>query len=145
MRWRIVTTPPPFNPPPPPSNLRATVTGNRVSLAWDAATSGTPAGYVVEGGVTPGHVLAALPADGSATSLVFDAPTGAFYLRLHAWTGAGRSPASNEIRIFVNVPQAPSAPTGLLGLADGSNLALSWKTGTGGGRRRRTCSMSAAR
>ena len=109
------------------------MTGNRVSLTWDPAPGAAPAGYIVEGGVTPGQVLAALRADGSATSLVFDAPTGAFYLRLYAWTGAGRSPASNEIRIFVNVPQLPAAPTGLLGLADGANLALSWKAGTGGG------------
>ena len=129
----VVTTPPPFVPPPPPSNLRATVTGNRVSLAWDAPTGGTPAGYIVEGGVTPGSVLAALPADGSATSFAFDAPTGAFYLRLHAWTASGRSPASNEIRIFVNIPQVPSAPTNLLGLANSSNLALSWKAPSLGG------------
>ena len=129
----IVTTPPPYDPPPPPSNLRATVTGNRVSLTWDAPTSDTLIGYVLEGGVTPGQVLAALPTGGTATSFVFDAPTGAFYVRMHALTAAGRSPASNEIRIFVNVAQAPSAPAGLLGLANGSNLALSWKTTSAGG------------
>ena len=54
-------------------------------------------------------------------------------MRLHAWTASGRSPASNEIRIFVNVPQPPSAPTGLLGLADAANLVLSWRNGTIGG------------
>ena len=103
-----------------------------MSLTWDAPGT-VPSGYIVEGGVSPGEVLAAVPVTGTPTSFAFDAPTGAFYVRLHAWTGSGRSPASNEIRIFVNVPQAPSAPTGLLGLADGANLVLSWQNGTTGG------------
>ena len=128
----VVTTPPPFVPPQAPANLRATVAGNRVSLTWDAPAT-VPAGYVVEGGGNPGEVLAAVPVNGTPTSFAFDAPTGAFYVRLHAWTASGRSPASNEIRIFVNVPQAPSAPTGLLGLADGANLVLSWTNGSTGG------------
>ena len=128
----VVTTPPPFVPPPAPANLRATVAGNRVSLTWDAPAT-APAGYVVEGGVNPGEVLAAIPVAGTPTSFAFEAPTGAFYVRLHAWTASGRSPASNEIRIFVNVPQPPSAPTSLLGLADGANLVLSWQNGSTGG------------
>ncbi len=128
----VVTTPPPFVPPPAPANLRATVAGNRVSLTWDAPAT-APAGYVVEGGVNPGEVLAAVPVAGTPTNFAFDAPTGVFYVRLHAWTASGRSPASNELRIFVNVPQAPSAPTGLLGLADGANLVLSWQNGSTGG------------
>ena len=128
----VVTTPPPFVPPAAPANLQATVTGNRVSLSWDAPAT-APAGYVVEGGVNPGEVLAAVPVTGTPTSFAFDAPTGAFYVRLHAWTASGRSPASNEIRIFVNVPQAPSAPINLLGLADGANLVLSWQNASTGG------------
>jgi len=128
----VVTTPPPFVPPPAPANLRATVVGNRVSLTWDAPAT-VPAGYVVEGGVDPGQVLAAIPVVGTPTSFAFDAPTGVFHVRLHAWTASGRSPASNEVRIFVNVPQPPSAPTGLLGLADGANLVLSWQNGSTGG------------
>jgi YVTN family beta-propeller protein len=128
----VATTPPPFVPPPPPANLRATVAGNRVTLTWDAPAS-APAGYFVEGGVNPGEVLASIPVAGAPTSFDFDAPTGTFYVRLHAWTASGRSAASNEIRIFVNVPQSPSAPTGLLGLADGANLALSWQNASTGG------------
>ena len=127
----IVTTPPP--PPSPPSNLRATVTGNRVSLTWDPSPSDALTGYVLEGGVTPGSVLAALPTGSTAPSFTFDAPTGAFFVRMRAVSGGRRSPASNEIYILVNVPQPPSAPTDLLGLANGSNLALSWKTPSAGG------------
>jgi YVTN family beta-propeller protein len=128
----VVATPPPFVPPLAPANLRATVAGNRVSLNWDAPAT-PPSGYVLEGGVNSGEVLASIPVTGAPTSFAFDAPTGAFYVRLHAWTASGRSPASNEIRIFVNVPQPPSAPTGLLGLADGANLTLSWQNASTGG------------
>jgi YVTN family beta-propeller protein len=127
----LVTTPPP--PPSPPSNLRATVTGNRVSLAWDPSPSDGLSGYAVEGGTTPSSVLATLPTGSTAPSFTFDAPSGAFYVRVRAVSGGQRSQPSNEIYILVNVPQPPSAPTGLLGLANGSNLALSWKAASGGG------------
>jgi hypothetical protein len=59
-------------------------------------------------------------------SFTFSAPTGAYYIRMHAVSGAAWSLPSNEIRIFVNVPVPPAAPTNLLGLANGSALALSW-------------------
>jgi hypothetical protein len=41
--------------------------------------------------------------------------------------------ASNEIRIFVNTPTPPSSPTNLLGLVNGSSLALTWRNTFGGG------------
>jgi hypothetical protein len=127
----VVTSPPP--PPLPPSNLRATVTGNRVSLAWDPSPSDGLSGHLLEGGVTPGSVLAALPTGSAAPAFTFDAPTGAFFVRMRAVRAGRRSSASNEIQIFVNVPQVPSAPTGLLGLANGANLALSWQATSAGG------------
>ena len=43
-------------------------------------------------------------------TFTFTAPTGSFYVRVHALNGAVRSAASNEIRIHVNVPAPPSAP-----------------------------------
>jgi YVTN family beta-propeller protein len=126
----VVTTPP--EPPGPASNLRATVVGNRVSLSWDPA-SGAVAGYVLEGGVEPGEVMASLPTGQSAPGFTFDAPTGAFHIRIHAVGVGGRSQASNEIQILVNVPRPPSAPAQLRGLVNGSNVALSWtNTFTGG-------------
>jgi hypothetical protein len=117
-----------------PSNLRATaIDGNRVSLAWKQPASGPALSYVIEGGLTPGSVLGSLPTGSPATTFTFDAPTGVFYIRVHAITSSGRTAASNEIQIFVNVPQLPSPPTNLLGLANGSNLALSWTPGATGG------------
>jgi hypothetical protein len=77
--------------------------------------------------------MASIPTGQSAPTFSFDAPTGAFYIRMHAIGGGGRSVASNEIQILVNVPQPPSAPAGLRGLVNGSNVALSWtNTFTGG-------------
>lgn len=111
----------------------ASVVGNRVTLDWNPPTTALATGYVLEGGVTPGQVLASVPTGSAATTLSFDAPTGAFFLRVHALTAAGRTAASNEVRAFVNVPRAPSAPTGLLGLTNGSTLGLSWKNTTSGG------------
>ena len=68
----------------PPSNLRATVTGNRVSLAWDPSPSDALTGYVLEGGATPGAVLATIPTGSTAPAFTFDAPTGAFFVRMRA-------------------------------------------------------------
>jgi hypothetical protein len=48
-------------------------------------------------------------------------------------TGAFRSAASNEIRIDVGVPVAPSAPANLLGLVNGSTLSLAWTNTYAGG------------
>lgn len=41
-------------------------------------------------------------------------------------TAAGPTPPSNEVLVHVGVPTAPSSPTSVLGLVQGSALALSW-------------------
>ena len=129
----VVATPPP-SLPPDITNFQATaIAGNRVTLTWTAPVGASPTGYVVEGGVGPGEVLGSLPTGSAAPTLAFDAPSGTLYVRVHALTASGRSAASNEIRILVNLPQPPSPPTGLLGLANGANLALNWKAGAAGG------------
>ena len=92
----------------------------------------TPTGYVLEGGVSPGQVLASIPTGSTETTFTFSAPTGAFYIRLHSVAGATRSEASNEIRIVVNL-EPPSAPANLLALVNGSSVALAWMNTTIGG------------
>ncbi len=124
-------------PPPPeaPSNLAVTsIVGNLVSLRWTPpATGPAPSGYVLEGGVSPGQVLGSIPTGSGTTTFTFAAPTGSFYVRLHATGPGGRSAASNEILIHVNTGAAPSAPADLLGLVDGSSLALAWRNTFDGG------------
>jgi len=120
----------------PPAGLHASsIAGNTVTLRWTPPPGGLPpTDYVLEGGVNPGEVLASIPVGSTNPIYTFVAPTGAFYVRMHTVSGATRSPqASNEIRIFVNVPAAPSAPADLLGLVNGSSVALAWRNTSEGG------------
>jgi hypothetical protein len=77
--------------------------------------------------------LASIPTGSTLPTFTFTAPSGVFFLRVHTLSGAARSAASNEIRVFVNVAVPPSAPSGLLSLVNGSSLALAWKNTLGGG------------
>lgn len=121
-------------PQPRPTNLSlVSVVGNRATLRWTPPTSVIPTGYVLEGGVAPGQVLGSLPTGSTGTTFSVDLPTGAFYLRVHALSANGKSPATNELQVFVNVPQPPAAPTRLLGLVNGSALGLSWMHSAAGG------------
>lgn len=119
----------------PPTHFRVeSIVGSTVTVAFDPPDESlTPTSYVLEGGVTPGQVLASLPIAVSAARFTFDAPTGAFYIRLHTLSGAMRSLASNEIRIFVNQPLPPSAPTNLLASVDGTTVSLAWMNTAWGG------------
>ena len=121
--------------PQTPSGLVATsVAGNLVTLEWAPPLAGlTPMAYVVEGGLTPGEALAGLATASAAPRFTFVAPTGAFYVRVHAVANGVRSGPSNEILLIVNMPAPPSAPAGLLGLVDGPGAALSWTNTFAGG------------
>lgn len=129
---------PPPAPPSAPTGLFAeSIVGNTVTLRWTAPAAGPAAtGFVLEGGVTPGGVIASVPTGSVSPSFTFTAPTGSYYVRVHALNGSLRSAPSNEIRIHVNVqapPLAPSAPANLLGLVNGTSLALAWTNTLGGG------------
>ena len=106
--YRLVTTATSVHPP---TDLRVvSVVGSNVTLSFKAPTDSlTPTGYVLEGGGTPGQVLGSLPLGASSTTFTFTAPTGAFYVRVHTLAGGLRSAASNEVRLFVNVPALPAA------------------------------------
>jgi hypothetical protein len=121
-----------INPAPPlqaPLNLRASsIAGNLVTLRWDVSPIGPrPASFVVEGGIAPGDVMASISTNSPFPVFTVSAPTGAFYVRVHAITATERSGPSNEIRIFVNTPTAPSPPADLLALVNGPSLALTWR------------------
>ena len=121
-------------PQPPTALYAASIAGNTVTLQWTPPSSGpAPTGYVLEGGVNPGEVLASIATGSTAPIVTIVAPTGSFYVRMLTQTASGRSPASNEIRIHVNVPVPPSAPTNLLGLVNGNTIALAWKNTFAGG------------
>jgi hypothetical protein len=119
----------------PPTGLYAySVVGNTVTLRWTAPAVGpTPTGYVLEGGVNPGQVLASIPTNSASPIFSVVAPTGSFFVRIHALTATQRGAASNEIRIHVTVPVTPSAPAGLVGLVNGSTVNLAWRNTFAGG------------
>ncbi len=124
-----------LSPVGPPTDLIVTsVVNSRVTVTWRAPVTGSaPTGYVIEGGVTPGDVLASVPTNSTATTYTFVAPTGAFFIRMHSLASGGRSAASNEVNLFVNVAARPSAPANLLALVNGSSLALAWTNTAAGG------------
>lgn len=121
-------------PVQPPTQLRVDrVVGNQVTLRWDAPAVGPrPTSYLVEGGTTPGSVMGSVTT-GSAPIVTFAAPSGAFFVRVTAIDNEMSSSVSNEVPLYVNVAQAPSAPFGLTGLVNEAALALSWKLTYGGG------------
>ena len=118
-----------------PLNLQVvSVVGSTVTLAWaGGAGQNLVTGYVVEGGLTPGTVAGSIPTGSTGTTFTFPAPTGAFYVRVRALAGTATGPASNEVRVFVNVPAPPDVPRNLTGNAVGPVLQLAWTNGTAGG------------
>lgn len=124
--------------PEAPADLRlVTRRGQSITLGWTAPATGPAViGYIIEGGLAPAEVLGSVPTTGTATVFTFDAPVGAFFVRVHAVGENGRSVASNEIALVVSGAVAlapPSPPAALLGLAQGTTLGLSWTSPLGGG------------
>lgn len=119
----------------PPQNLRVvTLAGNSLTLAWNPSPIGIlPTGFVIEGGPGPQSEVARVPAEGLATVLTVSAPVGVFHIRVRSTLGQVDSEPSPEIRVNVGVPESPSAPSDLLGLADGSSVLLTWQNTFAGG------------
>jgi subtilisin-like proprotein convertase family protein len=120
--------------PQPPSALRVeSVVGTTVTLRWRPPAIGpVPTGYLLEGGLSPGHTVQTL-ATGPAPLMTFPAPRGSFFVRVRAMVGADVSAASDEVPLHVEVPVPPSAPTGLTAVVNGSTLALAWRNTFEGG------------
>jgi subtilisin-like proprotein convertase family protein len=117
-----------------PTALRAaSVNGNTVTLRWTPPVGITATDYVIDGGVTPGQVLASLASPGPLPLFTFNAPNGAFYLRVRALANGVASSVSNEIRVLVQTPAAPSAPDSLTGVVNGATVGLSWRNTFAGG------------
>lgn len=103
------------------------IVGNLVRFRWISPQFGPPpTSFFLEGGLAPNQVLASLPTN--SASPVFDVvvPSGSWFARLRTASGTSLSGNSNEVLLHVGVPVAPSAPTGLTGLVNGSVLGLSW-------------------
>jgi hypothetical protein len=121
--------------PMPPIGLAVhSVVGNLVTLRWTSPGFGpAPMDFLIEGGTAPGEVLASFSTGSTAPTFTFAAPAGSFYVRVHTVSGSFGSTASNEVRVHVDVPLAPSAPAHLLALVNRSTLTLAWQNTYEGG------------
>lgn len=118
-----------------PSNLTATVTGNTVTLSWNAPI-GALLGYRLETGTGPGLSNVATTTMGLATSFSAPAvPAGTYYMRVRAIAAAGESPPSNEVTVIVGGAAGcalpPAAPMSLMAALNGTTVQLSWSAGGG--------------
>ena len=87
--------------PQAPTGLVASVTGRTVQFGWvPALAGGTPSGFQVEAGTTPGGVIAVLPT-GVTTLSVPNAPPGTFYVRARAVNPAGAGPPPADITVTI--------------------------------------------
>jgi len=110
----------------------ASVVGQSVTLRW--LWPGTrPDSYVLKGGVAPGETIAQLPTGSNDPTFTFSAPRGAFHVRIVGVRGGAELVASDDVRISVQMPEAPSAPRSLRGLANGAGLELTWVNTRSGG------------
>ena len=121
-------------PQPPTELFASSIVGNTLTLRFTPPAAGPAAtGFLVEGGINPGETLASIPTGSTAPIYTLQAPDGAFYVRTRTVTAAGTSGPSNEIRVFINQPAAPSAPANLLATVNGSSVALAWRNTNAGG------------
>ena len=121
--------------PGAPSSLTVGSSGNFVSLSWRAPTVGTPTSYVVEAGSVSGSANLANVSTGS-TATVFTASNvggGVYYVRVRAANTMGVSAPSNEAILIVSgaCSAPPSAPTALVGSANGNTVTLAWGSASG--------------
>lgn len=128
-----LTVRPPTNLQSPFELVASEIVGQQVTLRWKAAPGPAPSDFVLEGGVTPGQSLAVIGVGGPLPILSFQAPRGVFFVRVRSVAAGAASAPSNEIRIVVEVPEAPSAPAQLAGAVNGDVLGLSWRNTFAGG------------
>jgi len=108
-----------------PQNLRYTLNGTMLTIAWDAAAgaAGYKAGLGTQSGIYSG------PYDVGNINQIgpFDVSTlsGTFYLAVKAYNGSQESGYSNEI-IITFTASAFSAPTNLRYTLNGTMLTINW-------------------
>jgi len=89
--------------PQAPTGLKVVKNGTFLTFSWTAPAGTPPTSYTFAVGSAPGASNLVVSATGTtATSLAGNAPTGAYYVRVHAQNACGLSVPSNEV--FVTVP-----------------------------------------
>jgi titin len=108
-----------------PANLRARPRGAVTQFTWDAPVA-SPAGYVIEAGLTPGQTIGTFPL-GNVSSFNIAVPAGSYYVRVRtAGAASGPEEVTNEILVTGGCTAAPAAPTNLVSAVNGAALSFSW-------------------
>jgi hypothetical protein len=109
-----------------PSNVQVLVVGPTLRVTWSPpATGATPTGYRLD--FRTGSAVLASIAVGAATTFETPIPAGlagAFTVTVTALTGTTAGAATAPVGFTIGAP--PGTPMNLLGLANGTFLALSW-------------------
>ena len=117
--------------PGAPTNVRASVSGSRATLTWNAAAGGATQ-YLLYAGSAPGAVDIANGLNvGNALTVSGDLPLGVYYARLRAANGSGAGPFSPEISFQVGGGDQPLGPSNLSASWQGTVATLSWFAPTG--------------
>jgi hypothetical protein len=126
---------PPTGAPGAPSTLRATVSGNTLSLTWTApATGAAPTQYTLLGRLSNGGPVIATVPMGSVPSYSVTAPNGTFVLSVRGSNASGTGPESAAVTVTVpQVSPPPGPPSGLTASTTGSTVSLSWTPPSSGG------------
>lgn len=132
-----VTMPSAAPVPGAPSGLAVSAVGTTATFTWNAPSSGgTPTGYTLLAGLTPGFTTpyASLSLPASPRSVVVPGvPPGVYYVRLVAVNAGGAGAASNQVTLTVAAPSLPTAPSLNPAVVSGSTVSFSWTPGLGGG------------
>lgn len=128
-------------PPGVPTGLRATVTANAVTLAWNAVTADTAAAadaassYTLQVGTASGAANLFSQNVGNTTSVSGTVPSGTYFWRVTAVNASGQSAPSSEATFTVGSCVVPSAPQNFtISTGGGRVVTLLWNTpavGTG--------------
>lgn len=109
------------------------VSGNYVTLTWEAPANETPEAYVVEGGFAPDDVAGSLSLGPDVTSVTLPLPSGVYFIRTYAVVDGQRSEPSNEVQVAVAMPTPPATPDNFAAVAVGNGVALTWRRSYNGG------------
>ena len=97
--------------PAPPTGLQASVTGNLLTLTWQAPALPV-SGYVIEAGTASGLAnIASVPVPAAPTTLTAPVANGTYFIRVRSVHGVTSAP-SNEVSVTIGCSGPPAAPLG---------------------------------
>ena len=117
-----------------------TVNGSTVTLSWDlSSSSARPTTYIIQASSTAGgppNIANFATGNTLTTITAFAVPPGTYFVRVLAANNAGVGPASSEISFIVlggsTCSAAPSAPSNLVAIVNGSTVTLGWSPSSAG-------------